>query len=506
MDGGSKAVFLGHTMSYVASEAPHDTSLSPVLFAEGEDRREGARVPLSRPVRVGPAGGEPEALVSARDLSVGGIFVDADRPVREGAKFCISLDLPGADGVYIAEAEVAYNRQAASGSGFGVRFIALSSEARAAIQAEVDRQTQDLMPLTPLDVESDLPTLAPSPAAAPSLSQYAIETDQVRKREAAAASTVDTELEAATSMPVTETQVEASASLPPEPDFDSHLLSPSELPTPEAVSDTPRRARVEVMQEKLQSLRETLSRTGPGILLLAGVAMVVTVALLSWMDGVSPNEAVAAPASPTVTGRTHQVLMGEAEPQAVTPSADPAATDHEVKKPLPPLVVLPKKAAPAAKVAPAKAPAAVAAADAVKPEAPKKAASNKPEAPKKATPKPAQAPAPKKPAADDTAAAPSLSPAARALLGESAARVSLALDAGAKVKKSYALHSPERYVIDIVGQSEPLALPAAAGAVKKIRSGRHPDYIRVVLDLDRAVDDAQLTRTARGVDVKLDLR
>lgn len=494
-------------MSHFNAEALHDTSLSPVLFARGEDRRQGARVPLSRPVRVGPAHGAPEALVSARDLSVGGMFVDADREVRVGARFSVELELPETGLVYIPEAEVAYNRATDHGAGFGVRFVDLDAGTLAAIAAEVERQTASLIGAAhshPLIPDSDLPTLAPPPSAVRGVQAH-IPTDEIRARRdqlptepsvaaprPEAVTTEPTEApepiaEAPVSalpvsaLPVAEAASEPPAppSLPPEPDIASDIFSVSELPTPEVARSEVLSMAPQGMKDRLRRLPETLAAAAPGILLIAGLFAVSVVALLAWIDGVSPPEAVAAPATPQVDGRTHDVLMGKAQPLEVKAKADAPEADADgaktPKKPLPPLVVL----------------------DAPKP-APKKA---------KTPAKPAEAkPAKAKPAKAKRAEAPPArpSPAAQALLGEADA-FRIPVDAGASVRKSYTLRAPERFVVDIVGQTSPLTLPAAAGPVARVRSGRHPGFVRIVFDVDGAVKSARATLAGSTLAVHLDV-
>src|SRR5215470_10315724 len=87
------------------------------------DRRQSARIPVFGPVRMGPPSQQPYAVVSATNLSRGGLFIDADRPVRVGARFSAEVPLKTGGAIYIPEAEVAYNREHRTGSGFGVRFI-----------------------------------------------------------------------------------------------------------------------------------------------------------------------------------------------------------------------------------------------------------------------------------------------------------------------------------------------------------------------------------------------
>jgi hypothetical protein len=140
-------------MSHLSHEPSVDpTVLTPVLFRDGLDRRASARIPLSARVKVGPPGGLPSSIVSASDLSTGGMFVDADREVRVGARFSVEIPLQNGDRVYVPEAEVAYNRRRAVGSGFGVRFVELEAEALAAIEATIAAATAPRQADTPTEV------------------------------------------------------------------------------------------------------------------------------------------------------------------------------------------------------------------------------------------------------------------------------------------------------------------------------------------------------------------
>ena len=117
-------------MSEVAVRAMPEPHFSPTFIDGPPERRRSARVPVSGPIRVGPPHREPHARLSATDLSTGGLFIDADRPVRVGARFCAEIVLSDGRHLYIPEAEVAYNRDRPHGAGFGVRFLDVSEEAR----------------------------------------------------------------------------------------------------------------------------------------------------------------------------------------------------------------------------------------------------------------------------------------------------------------------------------------------------------------------------------------
>ena len=166
LDGGGSRVFDGGMSVLEAQPAMDDDSfLSAGSFPRGRDRRKSARIPLTKPVRVGAPGGLPQSPVSAADLSVGGMFIDADRPVRVGARFSVQVPLASGSSVYIEEAEVVYNRQASSAPGFGVRFVLIDPATEAAIGQEVARlspKTLPEMPNRPNSMVAEAPTLVPA--------------------------------------------------------------------------------------------------------------------------------------------------------------------------------------------------------------------------------------------------------------------------------------------------------------------------------------------------------
>lgn len=123
------------------------------------ERRAGPRVPREGTLRVGPARAQPYATLSMTDLSRGGIFIEADRPVKVGARFSAELELSDGQRIYIPEAEVAYNRDA--GGGFGIRFLDLADDVKVMIDREVDR----LAPPGDAEPPTLLPDEAPDPGA-----------------------------------------------------------------------------------------------------------------------------------------------------------------------------------------------------------------------------------------------------------------------------------------------------------------------------------------------------
>ena len=135
-----------------------DSFLSSGSFLPARDRRRSPRIPLAKPVRVGPPGGLPQSPVSATDLSVGGLFIDADRPVRVGARFCVQVPLANGTSVYVEEAEVVYNRQTTHAPGFGVRFLRVNPSTEMALAQEVERMNPGaLSSASPEDMATVVP-------------------------------------------------------------------------------------------------------------------------------------------------------------------------------------------------------------------------------------------------------------------------------------------------------------------------------------------------------------
>lgn len=232
-------------MSQVTADALHDTALSPALFADGADRRESPRIPLRHPVKVGPPNQGPESLVSARDLSAQGLFIDADRPVRVGARFSVEIVLDDDRRVYVPEAEVAYNREHGRGTGFGVRFVVIDPAARALLQQEIDRHFQ---------VALDPQTMIPSIVA-----EEPLETPE----EVVDVSDLPTLAPTASQMP----EVPALTGLPAEPAIDSHLewassLAPAE--PEEAHLPAPPRS----LRSRGRAVMRVVKQVGPGVGLL----------------------------------------------------------------------------------------------------------------------------------------------------------------------------------------------------------------------------------------------
>jgi hypothetical protein len=310
-------------------------SLVPVLFpGDSQERRTGRRIPLGGVVRMGPPSGEPYATVSARDLSTGGLFIDADRPVKIGARFSAEIVLPSGGKLYVPEAEVAYNREHAHGSGFGVRFVDPPRDIVEAIERELSSMK---------GARARIPSLPP-------LSQLEVVETKPAEENA--------------------TEILVRDTLPPRPRIE---VDESELAEPAFGDDEAFEVESEMPREERREWLEALMRVGHEAkervlarsrrvpllwtsLAVFGSAMVASAVGLALWSG-SRAEAVepAAIEDRGVSATTHRVLVEEQkQPELIVaaPKAEPRVA--EAKKPLPPLVYVEElaKAKPETKTPP----------------------------------------------------------------------------------------------------------------------------------------------------------
>jgi hypothetical protein len=415
-----------------AAPLDHDTHLMPILFRDGSDRRRSARIPLATQVRIGPPNGTPYALVSASDLSKGGLFIDADRPVRVGARFSAEIELPSHTKIYVSEAEVAYNRERRDGSGFGVRFVCLDEDALAAVAEEIDRVTDETSHIRSSKKDaSELPTLPPA-----------------RTRNTSIAPSLGVEF-----------------SEYPEPEIVDEAL---ELESMIQASRLSERLQAGLQKTRKQFLER--AKSAPAVfrvLAITGAIGLVGSAAYAVAQGAGAD-AVAPAIDPTehgVAASTHQVLMGTKDSAALDrPSAIEPASIEDPKlrrKLLPPLVVLEEEKVAARPLPPVvKAPVVKAPVAAVKP-------------------------APKAEKRDDSDS--KIDEAIARLEDKAIAKIDAkrkpsrtlqlgGIDPGARVIKTHLFKAPDRFVIDLAGQKGAIETPAG------VRSGRHPDFFRVVID------------------------
>jgi hypothetical protein len=100
------------------------------------------RVPFDRPIRV--SAGEKAHLCRAGNLSLGGMFIQAERPPTIGDRVQVALEA-GTRTLPIGEAEVVWRRSGSNPGeqqpldrlGFGVKFLMLEPGARSLVEAVV---------------------------------------------------------------------------------------------------------------------------------------------------------------------------------------------------------------------------------------------------------------------------------------------------------------------------------------------------------------------------------
>ncbi|MEL7371519.1 MAG: AMIN domain-containing protein, partial [Myxococcota bacterium] len=77
----------------------------------------------------------------------------------------------------------------------------------------------------------------------------------------------------------------------------------------------------------------------------------------------------------------------------------------------------------------------------------------------------------------------------------------------ARVKRTMIYRSPERFVIDLANQDKKLKGPTeATGGIKRFRVGRHPGFVRLVLDAARPIERASAEIEGRRLRVSITYR
>lgn len=113
----------------------HRRHLLQLLYPPGVDRRAARRASLVTQIRTIVDG---ETLVGyTRDISTGGVFVEAENPPAKGSEVTLRFKLKPEAPIHEARATVVYNLD---GEGMGLRFVDLAPELRAAIEAFVAEQ------------------------------------------------------------------------------------------------------------------------------------------------------------------------------------------------------------------------------------------------------------------------------------------------------------------------------------------------------------------------------
>lgn len=93
------------------------------------DQRRSPRVPIELPVEFGAKSGERRAAGRAKDISLGGMFIETDEPVPFATEIVVRLTLPRQRAPLVLPAVVRW----VGGAGMGVQFAALGARETHAI-------------------------------------------------------------------------------------------------------------------------------------------------------------------------------------------------------------------------------------------------------------------------------------------------------------------------------------------------------------------------------------
>lgn len=425
MDTGIARARLGLVMAENRSEPP--TPLAPLAVAE---RRTSPRVPIDRPVRIGPPGGYPHAAVSARDLSEGGLFIDAERMVQVGAKFSVAVPLRSGHDAYVSEAEVTDNRARGAERGFGVRFVRMSSDARELLQAEVEQRVAVTLRNISGDDEpqgfdvGDLPSV---PLPGPEPLGFDAEVTEANRAMASVLPSVAPDAGAPTAL-----------------------------------------VRARTNWTKMKAWLRSLPVVSWSVYGLAALAVVVVGGLVV-LDAQRLEAPVVAPMAEEVAPELHEQLV-EGKVSRGLETAPPVQRGQDIVNPLPERSsARPSPSAPESKMR---------AASTVVVSAPE--------------------PALKKPAAAKARPA-----AAHPPRGGRTTFLTVPVGAKAKLRKSYVLTRPDRFVVDVVGLDTPPSLPEGSGAVVRLRFGRHDGFGRIVVDARRPIKKGEARIEGGQLDLSL---
>ena len=120
-------------------------------LTSGADRRLFTRKSLDNHVIFEDELGDPLLEFPLKNVSLGGLYVEGDAPLRTGSKIFLSFTLsPGPAIRLVGEvARVEAEDGTAQAKGFGIRFIEVSSEIRDRLQAWLSHETtpQNASPL-----------------------------------------------------------------------------------------------------------------------------------------------------------------------------------------------------------------------------------------------------------------------------------------------------------------------------------------------------------------------
>ncbi len=249
-------------------------------------------------------------------------------------------------------------------------------------------------------------------------------------------------------------------------------LELTEIPSPQPL-DVDISSRPEARAPWFEVPRKVVVTAAVGVILT--VAGIVGLAL----GGDATAEAVAPGAhrtEGTVSASTHRMLMGDAEADAIDEAAPvaPRHTDAAKKRELPPLVPLAAFDKPAKKTTKV----------ATEKSAPKSKAKSKAKAKAKA-----------KPAAEEAK-----------VEMKGGLRLMIPVQSGVEVRKTSVYKNPDRFVIDVVGQTDTPRLPMAKGKIQRVRYGRHADFSRFVVDVNGNLEIGRAERVGDKLQITLVIR
>jgi uncharacterized protein (TIGR02266 family) len=88
------------------------------------------RAPLDCPLEFVPKGGNDRVKARAKDISLGGMFVQTEKPLAFGLELVVHITLPGQKAPFALPAVVRWSR---AGEGMGVQFGLLGARETHAI-------------------------------------------------------------------------------------------------------------------------------------------------------------------------------------------------------------------------------------------------------------------------------------------------------------------------------------------------------------------------------------
>jgi hypothetical protein len=252
-----------------------ETTAQPFQVVDGTDRRSHTRIPVAARVRVGRPGGAPKRELSLSDLSVGGMFIDADRPARIGARFSAEIELADGQPVYVPEAEVTYNRERPHGCGFGARFIHLPEGVRERLAAQVAGQRGDEATLSVPPLANDKPTAVGADVEA-----------------------VDIEIRAA-------------------------QASETTLEIPRVARRAPQRSWLSEAREQVRAAVRRFPSLWVVLMGLGAAFLLVALVLVAWAELSRAPVVVVGEKESGMSSETHGVLVGDKDPTTLDPPVDP---------------------------------------------------------------------------------------------------------------------------------------------------------------------------------------